>query len=181
MSTKTCTKCKETKILTDFHKRIDSKDGHAYECKLCTRGRSQRWYKNNSEYAKSKVRAVRLLNPEIDRQRSRTWAENNREAASSRARAWARNNPDRRKLQHHKRRALKRQNGVYDILPKEIRRLKSKECAVCGSEKNLTLDHIIPLNRGGRHSIGNLQSLCATCNSSKQDSLMVEFRARSCA
>ncbi|MHB8188944.1 MAG: HNH endonuclease [Ferrimicrobium sp.] len=40
-------------------------------------------------------------------------------------------------------------------------------CERCGSESDLTVDHIIPLARGGSHDIDNLQTLCRSCNSSK--------------
>ena len=178
MTSKACTKCGDIKSLADFHRRKDSKDGFAHECSSCNKRRSSGWYMKNAEYAKSKIRQLRELDPESDRQKSRKWAAQNRELARFRAREWARNNPDKRKLQHHKRRAIKRQNGVYLILAKEFRRLKKTECAVCGSKTNLTIDHVVPLNRGGRHAIGNLQSLCGSCNSSKQDSFMIEWRMR---
>lgn len=45
-------------------------------------------------------------------------------------------------------------------------------CAQCGSElegRDWTIDHIIPVSKGGDHSIGNLQSMCRSCNGSKQD------------
>ncbi|MGW1160374.1 HNH endonuclease [Streptomyces sp. NPDC002519] len=32
-----------------------------------------------------------------------------------------------------------------------------------------TVDHIVPLSRGGEHSLRNAQTLCLGCNSSKQD------------
>lgn len=34
---KTCTKCRQTKPLVDFHKQKAAKDGHAYYCKDCYR------------------------------------------------------------------------------------------------------------------------------------------------
>jgi 5-methylcytosine-specific restriction endonuclease McrA len=178
MTTKKCTKCGEVKSADSFHKRKDSKDKLAYECRACSQKRSSNWYIKNSDYMKQRMREIRQINPEIDRQRSRQWAAKNREIARQRAIKWAFDNPDRRKLQHHKRRALKRSNGVYLILNKELQKLKNASCVGCGSTKNLTIDHIIPLNRGGRHSVGNLQSLCGRCNSSKQDALMVEWRLR---
>jgi 5-methylcytosine-specific restriction endonuclease McrA len=51
-------------------------------------------------------------------------------------------------------------------------------CAYCGaSDRPLTREHIIPLARGGRHSIGNLLPVCGSCNYSKADRLLVEWRA----
>lgn len=40
-------------------------------------------------------------------------------------------------------------------------------CKACGAETNLTVDHIVPLSKGGTDDLGNLQFLCARCNSSK--------------
>ena len=40
-------------------------------------------------------------------------------------------------------------------------------CRECGAAENLTIDHVIPVVRGGGDEIGNLQTLCRTCNSKK--------------
>lgn len=44
---------------------------------------------------------------------------------------------------------------------------KYKVCQHCGSDKNLTQDHIIPLARGGKNGLHNKQLLCASCNKKK--------------
>lgn len=41
------------------------------------------------------------------------------------------------------------------------------KCRYCGSTKNLEVDHIIPLARGGTSDMSNLQTLCADCNRRK--------------
>lgn len=40
-------------------------------------------------------------------------------------------------------------------------------CRGCGSEKDLTVDHVLPLSKGGSDDLENLQFLCLPCNSSK--------------
>lgn len=42
-------------------------------------------------------------------------------------------------------------------------------CFYCESPDNLTLDHVIPLARGGQHTRDNLVAACWSCNCSKQD------------
>lgn len=40
-------------------------------------------------------------------------------------------------------------------------------CLHCGTKEGLTLDHIVPWSLGGSDDVGNLQTLCQRCNSSK--------------
>jgi len=51
----------------------------------------------------------------------------------------------------------------------EVFKRHGTKCIVkdCGSEENLTVDHIIPLARGGTWDQDNLQPMCHSCNSSK--------------
>jgi hypothetical protein len=52
-------------------------------------------------------------------------------------------------------------------------------CAYCGVLPDvLHMEHIVPLARGGRHSIGNVLPACATCNLTKWALLLIEWRAR---
>ena len=51
-------------------------------------------------------------------------------------------------------------------------------CWYCGEKvgfKNLTMDHIIPLSRGGRSTKDNLVPCCKNCNTKKKNSLPVEW------
>jgi 5-methylcytosine-specific restriction endonuclease McrA len=48
-------------------------------------------------------------------------------------------------------------------------------CRKCEPEIKLTVDHVIPLSRGGSNSIENLQPLCQSCNSSKSTQI-IDYR-----
>lgn len=49
------------------------------------------------------------------------------------------------------------------------------ECCYCGSKRELTKDHIVPLSKGGRFSRENIIPCCRVCNSSKNDSEFIKW------
>ncbi len=52
-------------------------------------------------------------------------------------------------------------------------------CQYCGKQtKDLTLDHVLPRHRGGRHDWENLVSACKTCNHRKAGRTPQEARMR---
>ena len=51
-------------------------------------------------------------------------------------------------------------------------------CGICGqpvAKNNYTIDHIIPLSKGGSYKYTNLQCCCKRCNQFKADSLPSDF------
>ncbi|WP_043579443.1 HNH endonuclease [Gemmatimonas phototrophica] len=51
-------------------------------------------------------------------------------------------------------------------------------CATHLDQRTATLDHVVPLARGGAHDPGNLVVACGPCNRLKSDLLPYEFFAR---
>lgn len=49
-------------------------------------------------------------------------------------------------------------------------------CQYCGDVNDLTCDHITPLVRGGSNDLDNLTTACRSCNSSKGDKSLSEWR-----
>ena len=61
----------------------------------------------------------------------------------------------------------------------KIIRLRGNKCFYCGTDGEfLTIDHCIPKSRGGSNSIANLVPACRSCNGSKQNMTLHEFRAK---
>lgn len=62
----------------------------------------------------------------------------------------------------------------YQILSKA--KFRCELCGISAEEKALDVDHIVPVNKGGKTVIENLQALCYTCNSQKRDLDDTDFR-----
>lgn len=57
-------------------------------------------------------------------------------------------------------------------------RIGQGKCHYCNAQvppKELTLDHVVPLVRGGKTSRGNCVPACKACNSKKQSLLPLEW------
>jgi len=55
---------------------------------------------------------------------------------------------------------------------------QDQACAYCVTRSGTTVDHVVPLSRGGTNFVGNLVPACRPCNSSKGLLLVMEWRAR---
>ena len=55
----------------------------------------------------------------------------------------------------------------YKIILNKLLNKYNFKCIYCKSTENLTIDHILPICRGGTHDFSNLQILCKSCNSKK--------------
>ena len=55
------------------------------------------------------------------------------------------------------------------ITRKRIFKRDGFECCYCGSQRNLTIDHVIPKSRGGSNYWDNLVTSCSRCNSNKDN------------
>lgn len=91
---------------------------------------------------------------------------------------------ERRKAQYHKRRALKRQLPADDIRPIDVYERDGWICGLCDEpvdsslkwpdKMSPSLDHIVPLSKGGHHTFDNVQLAHLTCNVLKGNSMQVD-------
>ncbi len=101
---------------------------------------------------------------------SRRWRLDNPEKSKEQETRWRQENPEMSIAKTHRRRAnIRGSESRYTA--QEWRNLVKKynnKCLCCGrSDVKLTVDHVIPLSKGGRNDISNIQPLCLSCNDKK--------------
>lgn len=196
--TKVCRVCERTLGRDQFYARPEAQDGLRNDCKDCVKARSALREKSKPEEVKA-TKAAWMSRPEVQRriseskrryydanrdlviERSRQWVEQHPEQRKQTWQEWYRSNPEARHRSERTRRAAKAQADRRAVLAKDWARLVGQYrglCAYCGTSPWKHRDHIIPLSRGGRHSIGNLLPACEGCNLSKGSSTLMEWRLR---
>lgn len=65
--------------------------------------------------------------------------------------------------------------NVKDSARRSVMERDGWRCRYCGSNRELTIDHIIPKAKGGRNTQDNLQVLCEPCNQEKGTKVPLRF------
>jgi len=58
---------------------------------------------------------------------------------------------------------------IPDEIRQQVLTRDNNQCVKCKSPEKLEIDHIIPVSKGGKGVIDNLQTLCISCNRSKRN------------
>jgi len=161
---KACSTCKRDQPLSHYSACSKVKSGLNARCKSCEKLRHKKDYEANKDYNLEWARQYRQDNYERRLEIERESRQKNKE----------RYRPSKNARQRVRNKILAEKK--YLILDKELRRIYKSPCFKCGSTENQSLDHIIPISRGGNHSVGNIMTLCFTCNASKNAKLLSEWR-----
>lgn len=157
---------------------------NAFGCDDCRkRGaveKTQRWRDLHPErYADSSRRAdaLRAADRRVERNSpegraaSRGYAQTRRRAAPAAVRAawnrWAGKNPAKIQDRNAQRRAASR--SLLTVWVGILVAFRGR-CAYCGSVEKMTMDHVLPLSRSGKHDPANIRPACRSCNSQKGSS-----------
>lgn len=130
-----------------------------------------------------KVRASDRRRIEDGRAHARDQARYASEAEHRRAYAkkYLAENPERMRAIRRRRKGQLRARA-YLFTEKDWARLVARYrgcCAYCGKKPDqLHREHVIPLRRGGTHSVGNILPACPPCNYSKKTKTIMEWRLR---
>ncbi len=158
---KKCTACQEIKDLELFYKRSKSPDGRQDRCKECCVTLNRKYRQENPEKVLQGVQDWRRRNPDKYKDYVKQWEQENKETR-------------RNVYSRHKqvRRALKKTNGAVDsnITTQSVFERDQGICGICRlecSRNEASVDHIIPLSKGGTHTWDNIQLAHMLCNIKK--------------
>lgn len=115
---------------------------------------------------------------EAARERARRWYAENKERAKANAKAWKKANPDKLRRYRVTEHAKERLAAGAEFDPTiDYEALWTGWCGICdlpivrdlprGSSMSPTIDHIVPLSKGGNHTSDNLEWVHMGCNASK--------------
>lgn len=201
---KQCRKCGDTKPAEMFPSRArrHSRDGLGSYCRECqrvlNREKTRRWRAKNPEAARKKAteasRRLRARDPEYFRRWYVENADKERERSKLVMRQIRAANPEGERATQRRYRAknievvrMREREKTYARRAKQpcspelvqlMAELVTQPCAYCGATETITIDHIMPLSRGGKHEAENLAPACLPCNSSKCNRLLSEWDGR---
>lgn len=165
-----CSVCKKEKDSVLFYKSKTNKNGVSSRCIVCTKLVAKEWKNKNREKVLIRRREIYQQDKEKIELQNRAWELRNPEKVYLTRKIWKQNNKERCRQYKYTRRAREHKNGGR-ITSKEIKSLfefYKYKCLSCGKkDKNITLDHVIPLALRGENSILNAQPLCLSCNDKK--------------
>ena len=127
--------------------------------------KSREWVAANRDKVRAIKRRWSHRNSDYLLVKSNQWAANNRDKRRFSVNRWRKANPVIVNFHWRKRHfALKTTGKITQQDWIDLLNLYGQKCLRCGTNKNITLDHVVPLCKGGTHSIENVQPLCKTCN-----------------
>ena len=205
MKTKVCATCKKRKPIARFIERSDRPGQYHSYCRGCWCDRTKHRYDTDKKYRRSQIKratsAVRehRKNPVYlaqDRIRSRMYKRRQLsdpvEYAKhlARGRRWTKDNPDKakqfkhaqpayRSARSHNRRA-RELHAAGSFTAADVSKILSAQnhrCFYCGTDitEHPSVDHYIPLARGGSNWPSNLVGACTDCNTRKGMMLPEDF------
>jgi 5-methylcytosine-specific restriction endonuclease McrA len=138
---------------------------------------AKKWRERNSQHVKDVKRAWQSRNRERLAIYIKEYGEKNKEKLRAQRQAYWKANRAKSIANGQKRRAAlaKQASGNLDLILQFVADIKAKRFAICyycqqkTDTHKIHFDHIIPLAKGGQHSVENLCVSCAKCNLTKHD------------
>lgn len=179
-----CRSCKSTKAKQSRERNSERIKTYAYnynrnmpqKVKDKKRARDKKWYEKNKERIAKATRKRYEKNRDEILRKGRERYQRNKQRLKGVRKKWEQNNKAVRREITTRRRTRKLNNGIFKVTNKELNKMLNSLCYICQEAKCEHIDHIIPISKGGTHSIGNLAPSCKSCNLRKGAKLLIEVR-----
>lgn len=167
-----CIGCGRVLSAKQFHIKNTRTGRRHARCKDCRVAEKAAYTNANRQAIKARDAAYREARRDEPTERQRAWREAHPERAAQIARKSKAVHKDTVNAATHRRRArIKGNGGTWTAAEwAAIKAQQDYRCLMCGRREPdiaLTVDHIVPVSRGGRNVAANLQGLCKSCNSKK--------------
>lgn len=191
---KVCTDCNLSLLFIRFSRSKTTKDGYQNVCKSCAASRHAEYRKKNKErialrkaenYQANKERLILLAveyrkdNKERIALKQAEHYRSNKEQIILKRTEYKKNNPEIYRAIHHRRRAnIKKVGGSFTTQQIRLQDKKQKnKCYYCQKKMGTqqSIEHVIPISRGGSNDISNIVLACLGCNLSKHTKLPHEW------
>jgi 5-methylcytosine-specific restriction endonuclease McrA len=130
-----------------------------------------KWYLRNQDRLILAAGKRYEKDPKLSLERGREWAKKHPEKNRAIKSKYKKAHPERVRISYRNRKAFLLNvpgKGWNAFEEKQLIEDYGHRCAYCGELlKKVTMDHIIPISRGGNHEIDNAVPACGYCNSSK--------------
>lgn len=159
--------CIRGHLQNEENTRTRQRDNHVeVVCILCNTERCSAWYAANKERAKENQRKYNELNADSQKAANKRWVQNNLEKVRQIKADWKKRNPESNKA-YKQRKRLK--GGSFPLAEWKVRLSEFNGwCPYCGESGNkLSVDHVVPICKGGTNAIENLIPCCRPCNNKK--------------
>lgn len=176
---KHCGRCGCWLALTNFPKDKSVWDHLSCYCRECLAKANRATYERRAEEIAARTSKWRKAHPEKVVAYARKWQKAHPEKVATTLREWYKKHPEVVLDQSRNRRARTAEaEGTFTVA--EFKALCEATGNRCLSpdmdhEGPLVPDHVVPLSRGGRNDISNIQPLCRSCNSTK-GTRTIDFR-----
>lgn len=147
------------------------------------RENQRRWYEANRERHRKNERRGYETNREQRLEDARQWYQEHREQHNADGRRWHKEHPAEVKTRCCRRRARLAGAGGEGLTAGQWRgKVEQQEhrCAYCNRHESecgkLTVEHVVPIVRGGKHDVDNIVAACHRCNMQKHTKTGDEYR-----
>ena len=180
-----CSKACYLKAYASEHRDVVRAHGKAYQHSAKGKAKRAVWEQENEDHLKETRQQDYQKNRSARIAKAAKFAAENPEKVHGYKVKFSKTDAGREHAHLSRQRRLAREKQAHDdgtVTRKSWRAMVlhyRHHCLRCGLKykfRQLSMDHVLPVSKGGAHTIKNLQPLCLSCNASKGNKIAWDYR-----